>query len=143
MRKYEKQLHELFDNSPHLTFLFIMKRGVGLTTKEGVNGFLYFRDSQLDLRLDSVLIGLMDEHGNQGETEEYRLEELLPRVRMGDSEPVPLYIDGTKSSSRWSRPLTDEDRESIVTQSIKRIHRLHKNQQPSPVATATGAQPTE
>ncbi len=137
MRKYEKQLHELFDNSPHLTYLFIMKRGVGLTTKEGVTGFLYFRDSQLDLHFDSVVIGLMDEHGNHGETEEYRLEELLPRVRMGDSDPVSLYIDGTKSTSRWSSPLTDEDKESIVTQAIKRLHRMKKSQHTSTDAEAT------
>ncbi len=82
MRKYEKQHHELFCNSPHLTYLFIMKRGVGLTTKKGVTGFLYFRDSQLDLHFDSVVIGLMDEHGNSGEAEEHLLENLLPRVRI-------------------------------------------------------------
>ncbi len=80
MRKYEKQLHELFDNSPHLTFLFIMRRGVGLTTKSGTTHFLYFTDSQNDLHFDTVTIGIMDEHGNRGEVEEYLLEDLLPRV---------------------------------------------------------------
>ncbi len=125
MRKYEKQLHELFDNSPHLTFLFIMKRGVGITTKTGINGFLYFDDSQLDLRFDSVIIGPLDEHGSRGETEKWRLEDLLPKVRMSDHEPVPLYIDGRKSTSRWSRPLTDEDKESIITGIIRRLTALN------------------
>ncbi len=125
MRKYEKQLHELFDNSPHLTFLFIMKRGVGITTKTGINGFLYFDDSQLDLRFDSVIIGPLDEHGSRGDTEKWQLEDLLPRVRMSDHDPVPLYIDGRKSTSRWSRPLTDEDKESIITGIIRRLTALN------------------
>ncbi len=124
MRKYEKQLHELFDNSPHLSYLFIMKRGVGLTTKSGITGFLYFTDSQLDLRFDSVIIQLMDRHGKRGEPEEWRLEDLLPRVRMSDNEPTSLYIDGRKSTARWSRPLTDEDKESLITRICSRLQAL-------------------
>ncbi len=121
MRKYEKQLHELFDNSPHLTFLFIMRRGVGLTTKSGITGFLFFNDSQLDLRFDSVTITPLDEHGSRGDAENWQLEDLLPRVRMSDSDPIPLYIDGRKSTARWSRPLTDADKESIMIGIIRRL----------------------
>ncbi len=124
MRKYEKQLHELFCNSPHLTFLFIMRRGVGLTTKSGTSGFLYFTDSQNDLHFDTVTIGIMDEYGNRGEAEEHLLEDLLPRVQMGDHEPIPLYIDGTKNTSKWSRPLTDEDKEYIMKAVISKLHSL-------------------
>ncbi len=49
MRKYEKQLHELFCNSPHLTFLFIMKRGVGITTKTAIIDAVTFGRVQEEL----------------------------------------------------------------------------------------------
>lgn len=76
------------------------------------------RNSQLDRRFDSVIISIMDEHGKRGASEEYRLEDLLRKVRNGDHEPIPLYLDGTKRTSRWSRPLTDEDKDSIVFRSV-------------------------